>query len=165
MKTAFRLVLLAAVAVLGFWLWNVLFPGPEKLIQRKIFKLAATVTVSASDSNLVRAAKAANLVDFFTPDAEISINVPDLPSHNWSGREEIRETALAGFASVRTLNVQFLDLTVRLGADRQTADVNCTAKVNAGDSKDYGVQEMHFQFKKVDGTWLISRAETVKTLS
>ena len=33
------------------------------------------------------------------------------------------------------------------------------------DSKDFGVQEMHFQLKKVDGNWLITRAETVKTLS
>ena len=43
--------------------------------------------------------------------------------------------------------------------------MSCTVKVNAGDSKDYGVQELHFQFKKVDGNWLISRVETVKTLS
>ncbi len=32
-------------------------------------------------------------------------------------------------------------------------------------SKDFGVQEMHFQLKKVDGDWLITRVETVKTLS
>ena len=72
---------------------------------------------------------------------------------------------MAGFTSLPTLNVEFLDATVRLGADKQTADVSCTAKVNAGDRKDYGVQEMHFQWKKVDGDWLIVRAETVKTLS
>lgn len=165
MKTVFRLVFLAIVAALGFWLWTILFPGPEKVIQKKITSLAATATVSAKDSNLMRAAKAANLVDYFTLDAEIILNAPDLPNRTLSGREEIRETALAGFASVRTLNVQFLDVTVRVGTAGETADASCTIKVNAGDSKDYGVQELHFQFKKVDGTWLVSRVETVKTLS
>ena len=165
MKTAFRLVFLAAVAILGFWLWTILFPSPEKVVLKKISSLAATATVNVHDSNLIRAAKAANLVDFFTTDAEIILNVPDLPNRTLSGREEIQETALAVFANVKTLNVQFLDVTARIGADKQAADVSCTVKVNTGDSKDYGVQELHFQFKKVDGTWLISRVETVKTLS
>jgi hypothetical protein len=164
MKTAFRLVLLAAAAALGFWLWTVFFPSPQKVIVGRVASLAATATVSANDSNLARAAKAANLVGFFTLDAEIVLDAPELAHRTLSGREEIRETALAGLAGIRTLNVQFLDVTARLGADRQSADVSCTAKVNAGDSKDYGVQEMHFQFKKVDGDWRISRVETVKTL-
>jgi ketosteroid isomerase-like protein len=165
MKTVFRLVFLAAIAVLGVWLWTILFPGPEKVVLKKISSLAATATVNAQDSNLIRAAKAANLVDFFTTDAEIILNTSDLPNRTLSGREEIQETAQAIFANVKTLNVQFLDVTAQIGADKKTADVNCTVKVNAGDSKDYGVEELHFQFKKVDGTWLISRMETVKTLS
>jgi SnoaL-like domain len=165
MKTAFRLIFLTAVAVLGFWLWTILFPSPEKVVLKKMSSLAGTATVGTQDSNLLRAAKAANLVDFFTTDAEIILNVPDLPNRTLSGRDEIRETALAVLANVKTLNVQFLDVTAQIGPDKQTADVSCTVKVNAGDSKDYGVQELHFQFKKVDGTWLISRVETVKTLS
>jgi hypothetical protein len=82
-----------------------------------------------------------------------------------SGRDEIREAAAGAFTSLTTLNVQFLDVTVRLAADKLTADVSCAAKVNAGDSKDFGVQEMHFQLKKVEGDWLITKVETVKTLS
>jgi SnoaL-like domain len=165
MKTAFRLIFLAAVAVLGFWLWTILFPSPEKVVLKKMSSLAATATVSVQDSNLIRAARAANLVDFFTTDAEIILNVPDLPNRTLSGHDEIRETALAVLTNVKTLNVQFLDVTAQIGADKQVADVSCTVKVNTGDSKDYGVEELHFQFKKVDGTWLISRVETVKTLS
>jgi hypothetical protein len=36
--------------------------------------------------------------------------------------------------------------------------------VTVGDSKDFGIQELRFQFRKLDGDWLITRAETVKTL-
>jgi ketosteroid isomerase-like protein len=165
MKIAFRLVLLAAVAGLGFWLWTIFFPASEKVVLKKIASLAATATFSANDSNFTRAGKAGNLVSFFAPDAQIIFDAPGLAARTFSGRDEIREAAYGGFASLPALKVQFLDVTVRIGTDKQTADVNCTARVTAGDSKDYGVQEMHFQLKKVDGSWLISRAETVKTLS
>ncbi len=165
MKMIFRLVLLVAALILGFWLWTILFPSPEKVIRKEIARLAATATLKAGDSNLVRAAKAANLARFFATDAQIILNVPDLPNRTLSGREEIQETALGGFANVQVLNVQFLDVTVRIGADQQTADVDCTAEVSAGDRKDFGVQELDFQLKKVDGSWLITLVKTVKTLS
>ena len=165
MKTAFRLVLLAAVCGLGFWLWTVLFPGPEKIVLKKIGGLAATATVNANDSNLARAGKAVRLAGFFATDAQIVINIPDLASHNVSGRDEIKERAMAGFASIPSLKVQFFDATATVGPDKQTADVSCTVRISTSNSKDFGVQELHFQFKKIDGNWLISRVETVKTLS
>jgi hypothetical protein len=165
MKIAFRLVLLAAAAALGCWLWTVFFPSPEKVILKKIASLAATATFSAADGNITRASKVSNLIGFFSTDAEISVDAPELGAHTLSGRDEIRETAAGGFTSLTTLTVQFLDVSVRLGADKQTADVSCTARVNAGDKKDYGVQELRFRLKKIDGDWLITRVETVKTLS
>jgi hypothetical protein len=158
-------VLLAGLATGGFWLWTVLFPSPEKVILRKIARLATTATFRANDNNLTRAGKAVNLVNFFAPDGQITFDTTGYPAHNLSGRDEIKEAALAGFTGLTQLKVQFLDVTVRLGADRQTADVSCTARVDAGDSKDYGVQEIRFQLKKVDGDWLITLAATVKTLS
>jgi hypothetical protein len=165
MKTAFRLVLLAAAAALGFWLWTVFFPSPEKAVLKKIASLATTATFSAGDGNITRANKASNFIGFFAPDAEISYAVIGYPASTLSGRDEIRETSVRVFTGLTALKVEFLDVSVRLGADKQTADVSCTVRVNAGDKKDYGVEEMHFHLKKVDGDWLIIRAETVKTLS
>jgi hypothetical protein len=165
MKIIFRLVLIAAVAALGFWFWTIFFPSPEKVILKRISSLAATATFSANDGSLTRAAKVANVVDYFAPDAEIVLDGSELANRTLSGRDEIRETTLSVFGGVKMLNVQFLDVNVRVGDGRETADVNCTAKVNTGDGKDYGVQELHFLLKKVDGHWFITRVETVKTLS
>jgi hypothetical protein len=165
MKLILRLALLALVAALGCWLWTVLFPGPETLIRRKIAGLAAAATFGAGDSTIARAGKAASLAGFFAADAEITLDAAGYPARTFSGRDEIREAALGGFASLPALKADFLDVTVRLGADQQTADVSCTARVFTGDSKDYNVQEMRFQLRQVDGAWLITRAETVKTLS
>jgi hypothetical protein len=163
MKTVVRLVVLAAVAGLGFWLWTVFFPAPEKVVLKKMTALAATATYGASDSNLIRAGKASNLVGMFAADAQIVVSVPEL-NRTLSGRDEIREAALGGFAGLSALKVEFLDPAVRLAPDKLTAEVSCIAKVVAGSSQDFGVQEMRFQFRKVEGHWLISRAETMKTL-
>jgi hypothetical protein len=164
MKIAFRLVLLAVLAGLGFWLWTVLFPSPEKVVLKKISSLAATATISANDSNLARAAKATSLVSDFASDAEIDFDISGVGARTFSGRDEIRESAMGGFANIPSMKVQFLDATARVGADKQSAEVNCTARVILGGDKDFGIQELRFTLKKIDGDWLITRAETVKTL-
>ncbi len=165
MKIFSRLVLLAVAVALGFGVWAVLFPSPEKAVLKKISGLATTATISASDGNLTRAAKVSNLISYFTPDAEISFEVTDYHARTLSGREEIREAAVAGFTGLTSLKVQFLDATARIAAYQLTADVSCTARVTAGNSKEFGVQELHIQLKKIAGDWLIARVETVKTLS
>ena len=164
MKVAFRLVLLAGLAGLGFWLWTVLFPSPEKIVLKKISNLAATANIAPADDNITRAAKASNVVSEFANDAEIVFDISGAGARTLNGRDEIRETARGGFASVPSLKVKFMDANARVGTDKLTAEVTCTAQVSAGDSKDFGIQELRFQLKKIDGDWLITHAETVKTL-
>ena len=81
-----------------------------------------------------------------------------------SGRDELRETAAGAFTQLSSVNVQFFDATAKVGADKQSAVVTCTARISVGDGKDFGIQELRVQFKKIDGDWRITRAETVKTL-
>jgi ketosteroid isomerase-like protein len=164
MKIAFRLGLLAAVAGLGFWLWTIFFPSPEKIVLGKIASLATTANITAADGSITRAGKASSVVSEFTSDAEIALDVTGVGARTLSGRDEIREAAMGGFASVPSLKVQFLDTTARVAPDKQSAEATCTARVSAGDSKDFGIQELHFLLKKIDGDWLITRVETVKTL-
>lgn len=165
MKNIFRLFLLAALAALGFWLWTIFFPSPEKVIRRQLAELATTATFGTKDSAIARGLKAQKLVNFFTTDAQLIFDTPGASQRTLSGREEIRETAAAGFQSVPSFGVELLDITVRVGADSRSAEVSCTAKIRSGDVKDFGVQEMKFVFRKIEGKWLIARVETVKTLS
>ena len=164
MKIAFRFVLIAALGALGFWLWTVLFPSPEKVVLGRIASLAATTSVDAGAGAITRAAKVSTFIGYFSTDAEISYDVPGVGARSLSGREEIREVAAGGFANVKSLKVEFDDATAQVSADKQSADVSCTARVTAGDSKDFGIQELRFHFKKNDGDWRITRVETVKTL-
>jgi hypothetical protein len=165
MKILLRLAAFAAVAALGWWLWLFFFPPPENVVRQRLAELARTATFGQSASPATRLAKAHKTVGLFSRDAEIVLEAAGDASHRYSGREEIIEAARIGFAALPALTVEFLDVTVRVAADRQSAELSCTARVRAGDSRDFGVQEMRFLWKKIDGAWLISRAETVKTLS
>jgi hypothetical protein len=164
MKTAARVALLLGGAALGFWLWIVLFPSPQKLVLKRISSLAATANVNAADGNFTRANKVSSLISYFSTDAEISFDVPGAGARTLTGRDEIREAAAGGYINLASLKVRFEDVVARIGPDKQTAVVTCTANVRANDSQDTGIQELRFQFRKIDGDWLIVRVETVKTL-
>lgn len=163
MKIALRMAGLA-VGGLGIWLWLGLFPSPEQAVRKQVAALAATATLRPDDGAITRAGKVSSLIGFFATNADISYDLPGVGAGALAGRDEIREAAVGGFTHATALNVEFLDATVRVGADRQSAVVSCTARVSAGDSRDFGIQEMRFQFQKVDRDWLITRVETVKTL-
>jgi len=164
MKIAARILLLALLAGLGFWLWTMLFPSPEKQVLKKISGLAATASFSADASNIIRAGKVSSLISYFSTDAQILVEVSGVGRGSLNSRDEIREAAAGVFTRLKSLNVKFLDATAEVGADKLTAEVNCTGEVQIGDSKEPGVQELLFQLKKIDGEWRITRAETVKTL-
>jgi hypothetical protein len=164
MKIALRAGLLIVLVVAAGWLWTVLFPSPEKIVLRRIAALAATATISPGEGTITRAGKASSFIGYFSTDAEISYDIAGYGTRTISGRDEIRELAAGAFTSVGSLKVQFVDATARVAADKQSAEVTCTARVNTGDNKDFGIQELRFQLKRIDGDWLITRAETVKTL-
>ena len=164
MKLLIRFVLVAALVALAGWLWLVFFPGAEKIVLKRMASLAATTSFSAGASPVSRAAKAASFIGYFSPDAEIIVDVPGLGAHTFSGRDEIREAGNGGFATLPGLKVSFLDTTVRVSPDQKTAEASCTVRVTIGSEKDYAFEEMHFQWKKMGEAWLITRAETVKTL-
>ena len=165
MKIIFRFAALIIIVALGFWLWMIFFPSPEKVIRARLAELARTATITENEKPIARALKAQKVVNFFSPTAEIIFEVPGIGQHTFSGREEIAESAKAGFLSIPSIAVDFLDVNIQLTPGKQSADVDLTAKVRAGGSKDFGVQEMRFVLKKIEGRWLIVRVETVKTLS
>jgi hypothetical protein len=164
MKIVFRLGVLAVVAALGCWLWTVLFPSPEKIVLKKVSTLAAAATFSVDASNLSRAGKASSVVGMFASDAEIVLDIAGVVTRTLSGREEIREVTLGAFANLPSLKAEFLDATAKVSADKKSAEVSCTAKLQAGNQKDFGIQELRFRFKLIENNWLITRLETVKTL-
>jgi len=165
MKIVFRMVVLAALAALGVWLWLVVFPDPEKAIRKRLNELAATVSYSPSQGNLARIAAVQRLAGYFGTNVEVNIDVPGRVQHTLVGREEITQTALGARAVVSSLRVKFPDINVTVAPDKQSAVADVTLDATIAGEADQLVQELKFTMQKIDGRWLITRVDTIRTLS
>jgi hypothetical protein len=162
---SFKVVLSAALALLGVWLWLVLFPGPEKIIRHRLAKLAQTVSFSKSDGNLSRVASAESVSGFFSTNVEVTINVPGYEQQSLAGRAEITQAALLSRTRVDELSLKFPDIKVSVAPDKLSATADVTVEASAGAEKDPIIQEVKFTFEKSEGKWLIKKIETVRVLS
>ncbi|MGA3283436.1 MAG: hypothetical protein ABSD57_03115 [Verrucomicrobiota bacterium] len=165
MKTVFRFILVAALVALGVWLWFVLFPSPEKIIRQRLTELARTASFTSGESDLARLAAAQNLAGFFATNVEVNIDVPGRVQHRLLGRDEIKEAALGAHSTLRGLKVQFPDINITVAPDKHSAVADLTVEANVAGEHDSIVQEMKFTFQQTDDGWLITRIETVRTLS
>ena len=165
MKIVFRVVLVVALAALGFWLWTVLFPGPEKIIHRRLAELARTASFSGGESDLARLAAARSLAGFFSTNVEINLDFPRFGHRDLMDREEITQAALAARLRGGGLQVRFPDINLTVAPDRQSAVADLTVQADVPGEPDALVQEMKFTFRKIAGEWLITRVESVHTLS
>jgi len=166
MKSWFaRIILVAVLAGLGFWGWRAWFPSPEEVIRQRLTELARTASCSGKESALVKLAGAQALTSFCTPDVEITVDIPGYSRRTFSGHDELVQAAVGARSAGRAFSVEFLDIIVTVASDRTSAVADLTAKGNVSGEKDLYVQELRFRLKKVEGKWLIFRAETMKTLS
>jgi hypothetical protein len=164
MKIIFRLVLAAALLAFGIWMWTVLFPSPEKAIRKRLVELARTASFSSNEGNLMRLAGAQSLGFFFSTNIEVNIDVPG-HRHDFVGRGEIIQAALAARSAVAGLMVKFPDINITVAPDKQSAVADLTVEARVSGQQDLIVQEMKFTLQKTDGKWLVTRIETVRTLS
>ncbi len=165
MKIIFRIVLLAALAALGVWLWTVLFPGPETVIRQRLMKLARTVSSSPNESDLTRLAVARSVAGFFSTTVELNVDLPELGQHHSLDREEITQAALMARSRAGGVRVKFPDINITVAPDKQSAVADLTVEANISGEHDSIVREMKFTLRKTDGQWLITRIETVRTLT
>jgi len=165
MKIALRFILLAALVALGAWLWFVLFPSPEKVIRQRLTELARTASFSSNESDLARLAAARSLAGFFSTNVEMNVDLPRFAQRSSLDRDEITQIALAASSKAGGLKVKFPDINVTVASDKQSAVADLTVEVDVSGEPDRIVQEMKFTLQKIDGRWLISRVETVRTFS
>jgi hypothetical protein len=165
MKNIFRIVLLAALAALGIWLWTVLFPGPEKVIRKHLAEMARKASFSPGRSDLARLVAARGVADYFGTNVEMNVDLGGHTQRNSMSREEITQAVMLASSGTGSFQVKFPDINVTLAPDRQSAVADVTIEVNISGEHDPIVQEMKFTLQKTDGQWLITRVETVRAIS
>ena len=165
MQKSFRVLAAAALIGLGLWGWFVLFPSPEKVIRSRLNNLARTISFEPADGTIARGYSAQKAAGFFTTNVEINVEAQGMEALHFNGRDEIQQAALGAARFLRGLKVEFLDINLTLAADQQSAKANLTGKWTPTGDRDFGVLEFNFLLRKVNGTWLIYRVDSVKTLS
>jgi SnoaL-like domain len=161
---AIRLILLAALAAIGFWAWSVLFPNPEKIIRKRLDQVAKALSFSSDQGLVAKAWSASSFAEYFTPDLEITVEVPGL-QHTISGRDELMQAVMAKRRMFKSLKVTLPDVKVTLAPDKTSAEVYLTGEARVPGEKEFFLQELRLRLIKVKRDWLINRVETVKTLS
>lgn len=164
MKNLLRLVLLALLIAAGFWVWNIIFPNPQKIIRSRLNKLAHLASCSPDEGNFSRLASVEKMGQFFVDNAEITVDIPGVESHTFNGRAELMQAAIAARATANGIAAELVDINIDMGSNNQSAMVDLTLKAKIGAEKDAIIQELNFTFKKIKGDWLISRVATVQTL-
>jgi hypothetical protein len=165
MKDRFvRVVFLMTLGCCLFWCWHYLFPGPEVLIRKQLAQLAAAASIAPNETPLARLAKAQRLAELFARDAQVNVDVPGRPDQTFTGREEVQQAALGARALLNTLQVTFVDISVLLATNKNSAVTHLTATANLPGEKLPEVQELEIEFTNVDQAWLINKVQTVKTL-
>ena len=165
MKIFIRICLAAAVIALGFWLWTLVFPGPEKIIRKRLTKVAALLSYDSKEGQIARLANVNQLAGFFSSDVTVIVDTPARSRHEISGRDELTQAAMGARMALSGLRVEFLDLNVTLSPDNSEATVALTGEARVSGDRDLFVQELKFVLRKIDGDWLIVRIETVRTLT
>ncbi len=159
-----RVILLAALVALGFWGWHVFFPSPEKVIRKRLGELAKAASFSSQEGLLAKAWNATMLGEFFTPDVQVTVDVPGI-QHTISGRDELLQAVVGARSTVSSLTIEFPDIRVSVAPDKQSAVVNLNAKGKVSGQREAYLQEFRLRLIKVKRDWLINQIETAKTLS
>ncbi len=164
MKRIVLVVALVSCALLGTWLFQVLFPGDERLIRRLIAQVAETASIKPNEHPLVKLSAANKLGNCFSDHAVISYDAAGWDSRTINGREELVQIAVAARANLQDANIRLLDVYLQIDPGKQSASANVVASATINGGKEPLIQEFRITLKKFDGDWLITRADSVKTL-
>ena len=159
-----RAILLGTLAALGYWLWSVFFPNPEKVIRKQINEIAKLASFASNEGALAKLSNAQKLASYVAENVEIRVEFQRRSESVYSGRNEILQACVAARNMATGLSVDFPDIEIAVHPGKQSATAEVTLRAQLHGERDYIVQELKIDFIKTGGEWLISRAETVRTL-
>jgi hypothetical protein len=158
------IVIVAVMAVGGWYGWHWLFPDDEAMIRAVLTRIEESIGGSGTEGDLGRLAKVAALRSEL--DQKITIDAGP-PFSRLSGRDAVLGAAARLNTSVPDLEIRFVDVQVSLAADRRTANAYMTAEASFHDARSgqaFEARELDVTFRKLDGAWVIAEANLVRTL-
>lgn len=165
MKVVFQLVVVSVLTVAGILLWSYLFPSPQHIIRARLNNLAHVASFDSQQGILAGFIAAQDVGNFFSTNVEVDLDMPGNPAITLTGRDQIVKTVLRTHATLNELKVDFPDLNITVGPDRNTATADLTIRAQIDGDGNSVAEEMKFTFHKIGAQWLITHIETVQVLS
>lgn len=161
-----------ALGVGGWWGRSAWLPSEADRIRHFMESLAAEVSFGPDDRGIATGRRITRLVNHFTPDASIQMEILGAGSFQLSGRGEIQQTLWGARRAAQLLSVRFYDIVVELapGGESSTAHLTATAEARAADrgtrrnQELFEAVELRFGLRRVEGAWKVQWVETVPTL-
>lgn len=149
-----------------------LLGGEEQRVVRMLEAAAEQASVNGQESAVIRMASAARVARHFTEDFTVD---GDLGAGTIRGRDGVAAAAAQARAAVAGLQVRVADVDVALPSP-DTATAHLTLVVSGGGASGEGrpsggaagemfdAREILLTLRKVDGDWLVPRADRLSTL-
>lgn len=163
MKSIRTLITIVAVAAIGFGIYYWLFPPPEKVIRKRMTKLAEAVS-ARPQGNISTMANVNRIGSFFHPNVSITVEGFGQNLGSVQGRGELQQTALAARQRLSAISLEFYNVDILVAPSKTNATVSATAIVKINDDANAQVQEINLEFEKYDREWIIRTATPSKTL-
>ena len=150
----------AVVLVLG---WRFLGNSDERVIKKRLAKLADTVEVQGPESPITAGIKARTIADYFTIDASLAT---DVRSTAVEGRSEVASTVLMVRRQLDRLTLSLDHPAPVVSADRQRARVRVgvTARATGSAGRDQVRRLFDLEWVRQEGQWLIKKVEPYDTI-
>jgi len=126
--------------------------------------IAQLASFGPGEGDLTRLANVSQLAGFFTQDISMRFEGTRPELQNLSGRDTLRQMLLMARSNLQRMSVRFPDIIVAVDPDGAAAKVDCTVVADVNAEKGVILQELKLDFTKADGSWRVSRVETLKAL-
>jgi hypothetical protein len=157
LKSIRPIVTVLAVAAIAFGIYYFLFPPPEKVIRRRIARLAEAISAQPK-GNIATVANVNRIGSFFHPNVSITVEGFGAEFGSIQGRGELQQLALSARQRVGAVSVEFFNIQVQPGPEKTNATASATALIKIGNENNPATQEIQFQFEKLGRDWLIRSA-------
>ena len=156
-----KFVSVAVALVIGVMAARAFWFSDARVIRRRLAALAETASVAKSETDVDRLVRAARLGTFVTDEVMIRSDV----SAFVGGKQAIVGLALQGAAAYGPMTVAFDNVHISV-TDPATATVLLNVRVTADNPQVELPQprQVNATLSKVNGQWLLSRAEVLRTL-
>jgi len=158
-----------AVLLGGAWFARGIFFQSEAVrVERLLQQVATDVSFNPQEGNVACVRRISGVINRFTSDATIEVELLGVGTFNLAGRDEIQQALLGARRAARRLALKFHDLVIQIEEDGQTAEVHLTATSEAegrGRNQDgFEALEFNFKLRKLEGGWFIQQITTIPTL-